>query len=485
MQMATPLTDPHLSNDVHLWSRDVYVYELPDEVPDRFLIFSFPLHYWFATNAQGAAIVNELNGKSIGTLKSWAAREFGIAESIFDTDVSPFIQNLLRLGFVAASPDSIPVAPSPPVLNLDDPKQYPFETMFVSLGDQCNLDCSYCFNKEQRNARLHEGATKPDVAALETVMHEFRNLGGQQVCFTGGEPTLNPDLIELCQSGKRMGLHTGFITNGTRLKSLSPTAVVEAVDHIAVSLDTMQTSEMVELWGTGRYDAETDVLDPIKQFLSIADARNASLRISIKPTVTAINAKSMPALVQTVTRAVSSPRLSWDVGRFDFIGLEKVDKVLGLSENAYDDVLVGCASSLMAPANDYETERFGLGELGMRLPSRHRKLLPCSPSFFVTPTGDVYPCQQLELQEFRLGNIHEASLRTMFAHDSWTRLRKNMTVDSLEVCKDCELRYACAKHCHGKSVQCTGCTTTFLEPDTKQCRSRLIRQLWLETRPCA
>jgi radical SAM protein with 4Fe4S-binding SPASM domain len=193
----------------------------------------------------------------------------------------------------------------------------------------------------------------------------------------------------------------------------------------------------------------------------------------------------MPALVEAISRVIPGSRLSWDISRFNLLGQERVDKVLGLSEETYDDALVGCARSLMTSASNYEVERLGLGELGMRLPSRHRKLLPCAPSFFVAPTGDVYPCQQLELQDFRLGNIHEVSLRQMFAHESWTRLRRNMTVDSLEICKDCELRYACAKHCHGKSVQCKGCTTAFLEPDTEQCRSRLIRQLWLETRPCA
>jgi len=85
-----------------------------------------------------------------------------------------------------------------------------------SLGTLCNYACSYC--PEQK----HDGALKwPDVdLALrfsEQVVNHYQNLNRRTIFkFTGGEPTLYRDLIDLLHRIKELGAGAGVNSNGSR-----------------------------------------------------------------------------------------------------------------------------------------------------------------------------------------------------------------------------------------------------------------------------
>ncbi len=61
------------------------------------------------------------------------------------------------------------------------------------LGLRCNIACSYCFILGQENKKFE------DIANLKTVADNIENLGirGISLTLTGGEPTFNPNFIEL------------------------------------------------------------------------------------------------------------------------------------------------------------------------------------------------------------------------------------------------------------------------------------------------
>jgi radical SAM protein with 4Fe4S-binding SPASM domain len=124
---------------------------------------------------------------------------------------------------------------------------------------------------------------------------------------------------------------------------------------------------------------------------------------------------------------------------------------------------------------------FGLSLAGKFDGIQRPRVLSCAPSLFVTNSGNLYPCQMLENSEFSLGNIFESGLREAFARPRFVELRKGMTRDDIEICRDCEFRYVCVEHCHGCAHKATGRTTAFVQPSDPACRSRMIRRLWLET----
>jgi len=85
------------------------------------------------------------------------------------------------------------------------------------LGRFCNYDCSYCL-KGPKGVHNDTEPHKPIKALIETVnkMH-MANLGERlRFCFSGGEPTLHPKFINLCEHIKSLGHGVHLTTNGSK-----------------------------------------------------------------------------------------------------------------------------------------------------------------------------------------------------------------------------------------------------------------------------
>lgn len=69
----------------------------------------------------------------------------------------------------------------------------------VILGYDCNLACDYCTITATMRRRALAGA------AVVEALREGRRLDYDQVAFTGGEPTIRPDLLGLIKVAVRLG----------------------------------------------------------------------------------------------------------------------------------------------------------------------------------------------------------------------------------------------------------------------------------------
>ena len=69
--------------------------------------------------------------------------------------------------------------------------------------------------------------------------------------------------------------------------------------------------------------------------------------------------------------------------------------------------------------------------------------------------GSVYPCHLLHEQEYSLGKLTDSSFK-----DIWgllkTTLWHKISVDEIEVCRDCIIRYICAGQCRARALAQTG-----------------------------
>jgi MoaA/NifB/PqqE/SkfB family radical SAM enzyme len=87
-------------------------------------------------------------------------------------------------------------------------------TLWVQVtGTWCNLQCTHCLNSS--------GPTGPWLKSLETVtvkryILEAESLGVKEVYFTGGEPFLHKDILELLTFSLSVA-PTTVLTNGTRI----------------------------------------------------------------------------------------------------------------------------------------------------------------------------------------------------------------------------------------------------------------------------
>lgn len=111
------------------------------------------------------------------------------------------------------------------------------------ISDLCNQNCHFCayrmdggfstelfWDGENRNPKRFI----PTMKAKE-ILQDFHDLGGGAVEFTGGgEPTVHKDHLEIIGFAQSLGLETGLVTNGVRLKDHD---VFRNLDWLRISLD--------------------------------------------------------------------------------------------------------------------------------------------------------------------------------------------------------------------------------------------------------
>jgi 7-carboxy-7-deazaguanine synthase len=92
----------------------------------------------------------------------------------------------------------------------------------------CNLRCSWCDTKYSWSVR--EGGTWESIPA-QGVAERVQALGARHVVLTGGEPTLQKELVALAQLLKDQGHHLTVETNTT----IFPAALVPLIDLWSLS----------------------------------------------------------------------------------------------------------------------------------------------------------------------------------------------------------------------------------------------------------
>ncbi|MDR2801335.1 MAG: radical SAM protein [Desulfovibrio sp.] len=84
-------------------------------------------------------------------------------------------------------------------------------TVLFEITRRCNLNCPVCFASSG-------GADAPDAEDLGQRLHRIRSLAGEVVLqFSGGEPTLRPDLPELIRQARALFPAVQLNTNGVLL----------------------------------------------------------------------------------------------------------------------------------------------------------------------------------------------------------------------------------------------------------------------------
>jgi len=111
----------------------------------------------------------------------------------------------------------------------------------ISLTERCNLRCTYCMPEEGADLSPNqELLTTSEIIQLAT--HFVKN-GVTKIRLTGGEPLINPDIIEICGSLnelKPLGLsQISVTTNGILLSRKLKDLRENGLTHINLSLDTL------------------------------------------------------------------------------------------------------------------------------------------------------------------------------------------------------------------------------------------------------
>ncbi|OGP97041.1 MAG: anaerobic ribonucleoside-triphosphate reductase activating protein [Deltaproteobacteria bacterium RBG_19FT_COMBO_46_9] len=113
---------------------------------------------------------------------------------------------------------------------------YPGKLSCVIFLSGCNFECPYCHNP----SLVRGGNECRDSLTVEDIYGFLKSrrhlLDG--VVISGGEPTLQKDLVSLCESIKLMGYSIKLDTNGSRPNELKRLIESGLVDYIAMDIKT-------------------------------------------------------------------------------------------------------------------------------------------------------------------------------------------------------------------------------------------------------
>jgi len=134
-------------------------------------------------------------------------------------------------------------------------------SLLAELTYRCNLQCPYCYNPLD----LHAYRSELDVGAWSRVIDEAADLGVLQVHFSGGEPTLRPELlISLVARARTRGLYSNLITQGTFLDdALMDRLLAAGLDHIQISLQAAEPDLADRIAGTSVHERKLEAFERV------------------------------------------------------------------------------------------------------------------------------------------------------------------------------------------------------------------------------
>ncbi len=145
----------------------------------------------------------------------------------------------------------------------------------IDVTNRCNLRCSYCFANAAVTGYLYEPSKETIFEMLRTLREKF-DPPVPSVMFSGGEPTMRSDLIDIVREAKRLGFAVLIATNGYKValdKEYTKKLSEAGADILYLSFDGLTDR-------TNREKKNHKLIDKILQ-----NCREANLGIVFVPTI--------------------------------------------------------------------------------------------------------------------------------------------------------------------------------------------------------
>lgn len=246
MNLLRPILDPIFKRffpPVEPLPVGVYTYQAPADAP-----FPYRLHLRIEPDGSGLLILNastvvHLNHTAAeytyhlvkNTPPDQTAAEMARRYRVSKETVRQDYKNLLeQIQTLVDTPDLDPVT----YLNFDRTEPYS-----GAISAPYRIDCALTYQLPEDGSRSLAPADRVKGELVEeewiSIMDKAWQAGVPQVIFTGGEPTLRPDLCSLVAHAESLGMVAGLITNGLRLSETHylHDLLQSGLDHVMMVLD--------------------------------------------------------------------------------------------------------------------------------------------------------------------------------------------------------------------------------------------------------
>ncbi|WP_038057125.1 12,18-didecarboxysiroheme deacetylase [Thermodesulfobacterium hydrogeniphilum] len=152
----------------------------------------------------------------------------------------------------------------------------------------CNLRCIHCYAKADPNPAPDELTTEEGFRLLE----DLAQFGCPVVLFSGGEPLVRPDILDLIKKATSLGMRAVLSTNGVLIdENLAKELKKLGLSYVGISLDG----------GREVHDRFRGVKGAFDKVISAIEAcKKESLKVGLRFTINKLNAQEIPKIFDLV-----------------------------------------------------------------------------------------------------------------------------------------------------------------------------------------
>ena len=161
---------------------------------------------------------------------------------------------------------------------------------------RCNLHCVHCYSESRDLAYGGELSTAEGKALID----DLAGYGSPVLLFSGGEPLMRPDLVELIRHATGRGMRAVISTNGTLITSdMARTLGGVGLSYVGISIDGLRATH-------DRFRGRAGAFD--EAMAAVAHCRDAGIKVGLRFTINKRNQGEVPKLFQIV-RELDVPRI--------------------------------------------------------------------------------------------------------------------------------------------------------------------------------
>lgn len=403
---------------------------------------------WVRVNESGRLLLELFRKhKTIRGAAEYVAKQHNIALKEAETLTLAFVNKLTESGFLHRG-------------EYQERERFVFPTfkfplmVYLHMTNRCNLKCPYCYNKEDRHAKLkleHSGQLHPELTTAEfkVLISRILHCGAKQLFFTGGEPLMRTDTMDLVEfaRGKDSRLFLEMLTNATKVTEKTAERICGSLDVVTISLDGHR-QELHEFY-RGK-----NTFEPTIRGIKMLVRKRAELR-QVKPHICVV-----PVITQKTVSYLT------DIFKFSLeeLGIDVLSPIIFQAGNNQELSL-----SQIPSLDSYCKETNRLGQY-----LRERAATPACPQFrptavvprshcgagfgelSVDPSGYIYPCQSLHFPEFLCGSVREKDIQDIYTESPVLQKLRSITGAHLDICSHCDLLYVCNGGCRASAYNVYG-----------------------------
>jgi len=303
----------------------------------------------------------------------------------------------------------------------------------IELTQRCNFKCAHCYNLD----RAHFEAKKTGIPEqrMKELIRELAAAGSIQICFTGGEPLLDTNLMMYVREAKQNKFLVKIKSNGSLITEDKANELKEAgVDEAEISIYGATKESYAYFTKRGHLPIVTNALRFLKQNKILTKANIILHRH---------NVDELGQMIEMINRFEVPYQISTEITqRYD--GSQTDD--LYITEEQFASLLTSEYTSFFQHYN----------------PNNTLKCECARTVCAINCDGEVYPCIGAPIPS---GNIMTDTFKNIWGNSPTLNFIRQIKTSDIKECCDCNLKTFCDRSPGAAYIN----TGNYLSADPRSC----------------